>query len=544
MSEYASTNYGTANIGIIKGAGGTLQRESYLKFDLSSLSASSVASASLKLYVTSLPNGGTPGAKAMSVSTDTWTETGITWSNKPAYATTALDTKTISTTGTWYTFDITSWVNSNLGAGDKIISVALIGLSTENLSAQFSSREAASNPPVLEVTTTTGAHRHRHLHLHQHLHPHPLLPLMLLAPAVMTAAADRARSRWTRFMPEQSSLGRTYPVSIGSTNYGKDWTPSTLHAAGSQSLFSNKQHFKVASVVFSKKTPDKVFAAVGNEAAQPGQGGFLISLDGGSTWSLKSTVPQFTGCNTAAPLLAQGHPRSVGKLIVLDPSQTNEYIYVGTYNQGVMRSSDDGATWTTLGLGGQYIRGMAIDDNSPQTLYVACYDTDTDGTNEAVYKITNARGTPTVTRLNTSFLIAEELVVINGVLYVAANTDGVWKYEGSTWTPVYTDSTPSLFYSIDGCWDSATGEAIIFAGTANNAKPVGGSTYLHYSVIRSNDSGATWSCLTDSEAKIYRYMPMGDAGGETWWHSAHDTWSQAIMGGVAYVSCQLVVRPH
>ena len=258
---------------------------------------------------------------------------------------------------------------------------------------------------------------------------------------------------------------------------------------------------------------------------------------------MKSAVPQFTGCNAAGPLPAKGHPRSVGKLIVLDPSQPNEYIYVGTYNQGVMRSSDDGATWTALGLGGQYIRGMAIDPDNPQTLYAACYDTDKDDTNEAVYKITNARGTPTVTRLDTSFKIAEELMVINGVLYVAANTAGVWKYSGSTWTQVYADTTPSLFYAIDGCWDAATGEAIIFAGTANNAKPVSGSAYLRYSIIRSTDSGRTWSCLTDSEAKIHRNMPMGDAGGEIWWHSAHDQWSRAIMGGVAYVSCQLVVDP-
>ena len=85
MSENPTTNYGTANVEIVKGPGGTLKRESYIRFDLGSLGVSNVTSATFKLYATNLPNGGTPGVKVMSVNSDTWTETGITWNNKPAY---------------------------------------------------------------------------------------------------------------------------------------------------------------------------------------------------------------------------------------------------------------------------------------------------------------------------------------------------------------------------------------------------------------------------------------------------------------------------
>ncbi|MGE5549673.1 MAG: DNRLRE domain-containing protein [Bacteroidota bacterium] len=152
MSENPTTNYGTANVEIVKGPGGTLQREAYVRFDLSSLGASSVVSATLKLYAVSLPNGGTPGVRVMSVNSDAWTETGITWNNKPAYNTPALATQTITAINAWYTFDITAWVNSNLASGDKQISLALVGLSAENLSIQFRSKDAASELPVLEVS--------------------------------------------------------------------------------------------------------------------------------------------------------------------------------------------------------------------------------------------------------------------------------------------------------------------------------------------------------------------------------------------------------
>ena len=151
MSDQPTTNYGTANVEIVKGPGGTLKRESYIRFDLSSLGASSVASATLKLYAVSLPNGGTPGVEGYV------RQLGYLDGNRNhleqqayirQYGTRCRDVTAINT---WYTFDITSWVNSNLASGDKQISLALIGLSAENLSVQFRSRDATSELPVLEV---------------------------------------------------------------------------------------------------------------------------------------------------------------------------------------------------------------------------------------------------------------------------------------------------------------------------------------------------------------------------------------------------------
>src|SRR5215470_19722046 len=68
-----------------------------------------------------------------------------------------------------------------------------------------------------------------------------------------------------------------------STDGGTTWTTSnTGLTAGSQ--------LQVASILFSTTTPGVVYAGVGKKGAG---GGILRSTDGGGTWSVLSTVPQF-----------------------------------------------------------------------------------------------------------------------------------------------------------------------------------------------------------------------------------------------------------
>ncbi len=342
-----------------------------------------------------------------------------------------------------------------------------------------------------------------------------------------------------------------------STNYGADFQPVSVAASGS--AFANENHYKVAAVKWSAKstTPNRVYACVGRMGTG---GGVLRSDDGGLTWTMKSTTPQFAGSNAAEsdPLPQSGHPRSVGNLIALDGTQSNEYVYVGTYKQGLMRSTgtDPGASWTTITLSGlstPYIRGLAIDEASPQTLYVGTFDTDADGVVESIYKLTAARTASTASPITPAppFLQAEEMVVINGVLYVAANDPtaskrGVYRYDGA-WTKIYDDAGASEMYSIDGYWNSSTGKAVVYVGTTDQAKAVGGGTNLFYSVIRSNNASeptVTWTCLSDDTSKIYTDITMagplgnGDHTNETWWHS--DT-QNALLGGGTFVACQTVL---
>ena len=124
-------------------------RLAYLKFSLSGVTGAGVNSAVLKVYCNALPNGSPAPVKAYSVTDDSWTESGITWNNKPA-AITLLDTQSIIATGAWYSFNVTSFVASEYN-GDKTVSLALLDNTQAVKLAGFNSKENAANKPTLEV---------------------------------------------------------------------------------------------------------------------------------------------------------------------------------------------------------------------------------------------------------------------------------------------------------------------------------------------------------------------------------------------------------
>ncbi|PYV40181.1 MAG: hypothetical protein DMG06_20985, partial [Acidobacteria bacterium] len=146
---YASQNFGTAFVLEEKNSDlDSYDRRTFLLFDLSSFSSASVSSAILKLYVTSLMDGTAPIA-VFAVTSDSWTETGITWNNQPAFGSQVVSTS-LSTTG-WASFDVTSFVNSQL-ASDKKVSLMLWDATQAMKLVRSNSRENSANKPVLEVT--------------------------------------------------------------------------------------------------------------------------------------------------------------------------------------------------------------------------------------------------------------------------------------------------------------------------------------------------------------------------------------------------------
>ena len=87
---------------------------------------------------------------------------------------------------------------------------------------------------------------------------------------------------------------------------------------------------QVAAVLFSTGTPGLVYAGVGKKGAS---GGLLVSQDGGRTWSLRSSVPQFSGGdNEGVNGIPHTHPRSTGALLAEDPA--GGYLYAATFAQG------------------------------------------------------------------------------------------------------------------------------------------------------------------------------------------------------------------
>ena len=290
-----------------------------------------------------------------------------------------------------------------------------------------------------------------------------------------------------------------------STDYGRTWASANTGVRDLTDL-------KVASILFSPT--GEAYAAVGDRGVG---GGLLVSSDAGKSWSLRSDVPRFSGGNTEGLPLPVPHPRSTGTLLAVDPARG--MLYAATFDSGVMRSADDGRTWTTLGLAGRFLRALAVDPANPDVLYVSAFE-------GGVYRTKAASTTGAFTLLPTSPATVEEMTIVGTDLYAAAGNDGLYRSPdgGTTWTRLA--SGPD-WESIAGY--SACGTTVLYAG-ANG----GGSQGL----ARSTDGGATWTTLADG-VKIH--TDEGGAGGPRWWLSEQRSF---LLGGSVYTASQVAVDPQ
>jgi hypothetical protein len=133
-------------------------RAIYVRFNLSSLSGA-VTSAKLRLYTQEWRAGTTTDTKVAVkfVSSDTWTETGITWNNKPAPGE-ALSAGVSDVHNSYIEIDVTPKVQTEL-AGDKNISLYLYvpnaWADPWDMRTSITSREG-TNKPQLSVATSGG----------------------------------------------------------------------------------------------------------------------------------------------------------------------------------------------------------------------------------------------------------------------------------------------------------------------------------------------------------------------------------------------------
>lgn len=134
-----TTNTGTSNyLATIRANNRSI--ESYLRFTVSGISGV-IQTARLRVYDTT---DATKNGPAVYATNNTWTETGITWNNRPARTSGAVDNKGAIPKNTWVEYDV-----STLVTGNGTYSFVLAGDSGD--SARFSSREG-SQPPQLTIT--------------------------------------------------------------------------------------------------------------------------------------------------------------------------------------------------------------------------------------------------------------------------------------------------------------------------------------------------------------------------------------------------------
>jgi hypothetical protein len=151
----ATTNFGTATTLEVKNsttAGNN--RVVYLRFPLTGVGAT-VSNARLRLF--GMRASGTSASitdSALAVASTTWSETTLTWNNRPAVGAVQASVA-IATTARYYEWDVTAYVQAQRTAGATQISLAVrmdtaVGSSPDT----FNAREATGNRPQLVVTAS------------------------------------------------------------------------------------------------------------------------------------------------------------------------------------------------------------------------------------------------------------------------------------------------------------------------------------------------------------------------------------------------------
>src|SRR5258706_16332400 len=139
-----NTNYGNLTTILVDGATDP-NVDGYLRFTVSGVSGP-VQSAKLRLY--DATNASTNGPAVYGTS-NSWTETGITWNTRPARTSAAVDNAGQIALQTWVEYNVTTLVT-----GNGTYSFDLGADSTDGTT--FLTREG-SNPPQLMLTLGTGA---------------------------------------------------------------------------------------------------------------------------------------------------------------------------------------------------------------------------------------------------------------------------------------------------------------------------------------------------------------------------------------------------
>jgi hypothetical protein len=152
--SFSGDTFGSSTILDVKHVTGSntgFERRAFLKFDLTGISKTgSFSSAKLQMFGNSLLTSGTTPISAFTVADTSWTESAIDWTNQPALGT-SITTTNIGTTAQYWTWDVTSWIQSQVANGATEATIALVMPTTGAQGVQFNSREAGTNPPLLIV---------------------------------------------------------------------------------------------------------------------------------------------------------------------------------------------------------------------------------------------------------------------------------------------------------------------------------------------------------------------------------------------------------
>ena len=288
-----------------------------------------------------------------------------------------------------------------------------------------------------------------------------------------------------------------------SVDGGKNWLVSNVGLPGK----------KVSALMFSDVTPGRVYVATDSAIA--------VSTDFGLTWAAKAAAADFDGNGTYQVVSGQGHPRATGNLFAQDNSGSTHYFYAATASGGVKRSTDDATRWDTVALAGHHLRSIALNPSNPNQLYVADAHVGLQVSNDA-------KGAMGFSVVPGSPAIPEELLFLDGKLYVAAHTSGIFMYDGA-WHALNTG------LALTSAWESITGyvengQVVLVAGCAYPSQGM--------STMRSMDGGASWASIFTGPGATVSPTEYGQT--LRWW--AADV-AYLDFTGSAFVNAMTAIDP-
>ncbi|MGW0696836.1 1,4-beta-glucanase [Streptomyces sp. NPDC002738] len=308
--------------------------------------------------------------------------------------------------------------------------------------------------------------------------------------------------------------------------YRWDDTQSRWTALTDQLGWDDWNLLGVEALAVDRAHPDRLYLALGTYAQSwAGPGAVLRSEDRGATWA-RTDLTVRLGANEDG--------RGAGERLLVDPCDS-EQLWLGTRHDGLLRSTDRGATWAsadfpaTPSANGQGIMFLVA---AGRSVYAGWGDGGT-----PLYR-TNASGGWEAVPGQPSGGDAASKVPIRAAY--DTNTHALYvTYANAPGPNGQSDGSVHRLDTVKGSWtdvtpvapDSGAGDGFGYGGVAVDARRAGTvvvTTNNRWSQIdtlfRSTDGGATWTSLKDTAVLDVSETPYlrwgGDAAKFGWWIQA------------------------
>ena len=289
-------------------------------------------------------------------------------------------------------------------------------------------------------------------------------------------------------------------------NATKTWTPLTDWVSTSEMGFLG-----VESVALDPQKPQMVYALVGLSYFNSGKTAILKSSDYGATFTTVVVTSQFTAHGN-------GEGRQTGERLAVDPNNSN-ILYCGTRSSGLFKSTDAGLTWakvtafpvSTTGNGNGIcivqFDGSSVSGGVTQKIYAGISQTGT-----SVYVSTNGGTSWAAVSGQPTTYMPHRMALSSGTLYITyANGGGpsigsaggyVYKYAGTTWTPITPSGTAFNYGGI-----SVVGSTILVSSIgmwySQPTWPSGSGTPYGDRIFISTNGGTSWVDLMGNSLFAY-----------------------------------------